>query len=333
MENTMEHSEYYKTQKAALIRVSMEDLAALQRRSPVQKFKDSLKKLAGKDVRDRDELFWPLGMLLLGLLEAGELAPVTSFFDQWICRGCRVLYPDDALAAYVLVRLYEQTGEKRYLDGADAASAYLRTAERDAEGAIVYQPGKRARNILADGVGMTALFLHRYGICRSDENAVRNALFQLDCFMKHAVDEETGLPYHGYDLENAEKKGLIGWGRAAGWLMMGMAECGTVSRFAGAILKYQRPDGLFPWHLPAEDPSDTSATGMIAWSLLGFPDEEYRTSVRRMLEGLAGQIQDGRVEGSLAECVDFGVHPQKYGHYPWGQGAVLAALAGAYRNR
>ncbi len=342
-------NEFYTKQKEALIRVSAGYLLALQKQEPVRLIKDRLKKLLGKDVRSRDELFWPLGMLLLGLLEAGEEESVRTFFDKWISRGKPVLFPDDALAAYVLVRLYETTGQEKYLEGADAAAEFLRTTERDPEGAIVYQPGKPVQNILADGAGMTALFLHRYGICRSDAEAVRDAEKQLRCFFRHGMDEKTGLPYHGYDLKSGERKGLIGWGRAAGWLLMGLAECGMTevqetqdpadpdadgAGLLKTVLDYRREDGLFPWHLPAEDPADTSATGMIAWSLLQVQEpEKYRPEIIELLEGLTGQIHDGIVEGALAECVDLGVHPQKYGHYPWGQGAVLAALAGASREK
>jgi hypothetical protein len=35
---------------------------------------------------------------------------------------------------------------------------------------------------------------------------------------------------------------------------------------------------------------------------------------------------DGRVGQTLAECLDFGNHPQVYGNYPWGQGAALIYL-------
>ena len=53
----------------------------------------------------------------------------------------------------------------------------------------------------------------------------------------------------------------------------------------------------------------------------------FHEAAGRILLGILPQIGNGVVTGSLGESVDFGVHPQNYGHNPWGQGAALAALA------
>ncbi len=376
----------YGRMRDALVRTAEADLHRLMREDPVRHAKDAVKKLLGRAVRTRDELFWPQGMLLLGLLEAGEIQTVQDFFDRWIRRGSAVVYPDDALAGYVLVRLYEQTADERYLAGMHRIAEYLSQTERNEERMIVYQPGKPVQNIAADGAGMAALFLARYAKCLSlsaaagapesavehkgeaadaadaartaDAEKTTSAAYAEECaedakrqitdFLRCATDAETGLPRHGFDLASGRQKGLAGWGRAVGWLLMGMSECGSLGGqtegLIRTILQYQREDGLIPWHLPAGDPADTSASGMIAWSLLNLSrngreeqlsgqkaDEpvsgEFREAACRILQGILPEISDGAVTGSLAECVDFGVHPQNYGHNPWGQGAALAALA------
>lgn len=38
------------------------------------------------------------------------------------------------------------------------------------------------------------------------------------------MDEKTGLPYHGYDEKNSMKYGIIGWGRACGWMLLGLSQ-------------------------------------------------------------------------------------------------------------
>ena len=38
-------------------------------------------------------------------------------------------------------------------------------------------------------------------------------------------------------------------------------------------------------------------------------------------------IENGRVNNTLAECLGFGMHPQTYGSYPWGQGVTLSMLS------
>lgn len=47
---------------------------------------------------------------------------------------------------------------------------------------------------------------------------------QLSNFAAYGMDARSGLPYHGYDLESGVKLGIIGWGRAVGWLLMGLSE-------------------------------------------------------------------------------------------------------------
>ena len=383
----------YSRLRDALVRTAKADLKELMREDPVRRAKDAVKKLLGRAVRTRDELFWPQGMLLLGLLEAGEIQAVKDFFDRWISRGSMVVYPDDALAGYVLVRLYEQTADDRYLEGAHKVAEYLSRTERNEERMILYQPGKPVQNIAADGAGMAALFLARYAKClaarpadhrpggvdvsskeKISENGpaetapaadteIANVAYAEECaddarrqvtdYLRCATDAATGLPMHGFDLASGKQKGLAGWGRAAAWLLMGMSECGSLDgqteELIQKVLQYQRDDGLIPWHLPAGDPADTSASGMVAWSILNFEQngaapgiemkqqdaagsngadpDMFHEAASRILLGILPQIGNGVVTGSLGESVDFGVHPQYYGHNPWGQGAALAALA------
>ena len=383
----------YSRLRDALVRTAKADLKNLMKEDPVRRAKDAVKKLLGRAVRTRDELFWPQGMLLLGLLEAGEMQAVKDFFDRWLSRGGVVVYPDDALAGYVLVRLYEQTADDKYLEGAHKVAEYLSRTERNEERMIVYQPGKPVQNIAADGAGMAALFLARYAKCLAARPAdhrpgdvdvsskekinetgpaetasaadteIANVAYAEECaddarrqvtdYLRCATDAATGLPMHGFDLASGKQKGLAGWGRAASWLLMGMSECGSLDgqteELIQKVLQYQRDDGLIPWHLPAGDPADTSASGMVAWSILNFEQngaapgiemkqqdaagsngadpDMFLEAASRILLGILPQIGNGVVTGSLGESVDFGVHPQNYGHNPWGQGAALAALA------
>ena len=161
------------------------------------------------------------------------------------------------------------------------------------------------------------------------------------------MDERSGLPYHGYALLNegaaCEKRGVLSWGRSAGWLIMGLSEYvkGSEVRegdkisslvrwykeLSKTLLSYQRPEGGYGWQVQAvEGPLDTSATGMIVYGLLNGGDvkaEEVAASLKALLDN----TEDGKVMSALSSCDDFGVHYQTYGNYPWGQGAALAALA------
>ena len=370
------------------------------------KIKRLVKRALGKKNSPEDLLFWPAGLLLLGLAEAGHFAEAEHYLNRWFERGMPVSNPDDALSGAVMLRLLEATGRKRYQDGADRIFDYLENCRKDAEGSIVY--GQRSSNdwIYADGVGQTCLFYAEYARimsaleekrrdCRNTgnaeiadrrrneeeaekenrrhkvETAKREALRQAENFLSHGMDFRSGLPYHGYDTKSGMKYGIIGWGRAAGWLLLGLSELDFEERESNekaekmmlAVLDRIRENGLFSWQLDClEGPLDTSASGMIFYSLLrlerrtkdtgtnqGFlqpkqcggkkePGDDSKMDpmlcarikavcqkAGEALFAMAGQ--DGKIGQASAECVDFAEYRQQYGNYPWGQGAVLAFLA------
>lgn len=324
----------------SVINETARQLAHINDTTAAQSLRKALKRLAGKSVAAPDPIFWPAGMLMLGLVEAGKVE--VTCLDAWISAGARVMHTDDALAGYVLVRLYELTGERKYLDAAEKTCAFLLSAPKDEERSIIYHPeiGENNRIIYADGAGMTALFLAACGRITQETEATELAQAQIENFLRHAMDEKTGLPYHAYDLASGEKLGIVGWGRAVGWLMMGMSELkngdrgdssavtSSWNRLAQDVLSYLRADGSFAWQLPAmEGHADTSATAMIGWAMLNA-GEDHDASIR---DYLLSQTHDGVVTGALGECIDYGQYPQQYGVYPWGQGAALAYLAASLR--
>ena len=128
-------------------------------------------------------------------------------------------------------------------------------------------------------------------------------LQQMRNMMAFGMDAKTGLPYHGFRYADGIKHGIIGWGRAVGWLFIGMGRSlaclGSMKKKreeskAGelkegqefceccrrayeelerafwqlfrAIEPYQKKNGSFGWQLEAlEGPEDSSATAMIAY--------------------------------------------------------------------
>lgn len=334
--------------------------------------KNLIRHLLGRYVPERDLMFWPAGMLLLGMSEylaLGEQRPgaldedarraVQASMDRhlaaWERDGGRLLQIDDVLAGAAFAARYEATGEEKYLAVCDRMYDFAKGSAEDRTGAVIYRPGRAHNYILADGVGQLALFLSRYALVRPQkrEEALMAAGRQLCAFRQYGFDRTTGLPFHGYEaLQDGSigTKGLVGWGRAVGWYLMGLsgyltAVCGrTVTDGRTEVLlslieSCRRADGMFAWHLAAREesgqeiPVDTSATAMISYaeSVL-FPGGEGAALPAGTLGRAAGALRSwtdpqGRVQQALAECIDFGNHPQDYGNYPWGQGAVLAFLS------
>ena len=339
-------------EKKRMAEESIRMLGALPDRSVKARAKRVAKRFLGKSsASDTDPIFWPAGFLMLGLMSYAEtggdsglspkcLETVSARLNAWNAKGGIVRYADDALAGLAMLKCHRLTGESRYMDMADRICVYLTDqAPKDAEGALIYHPSPVNSCIFADGTGMSAMFLSEYAEAGGihAKKALGLAGRELAAFLKHGMDMRTGLPYHGYLLEDngsQEKKGLVGWGRAVGFLLMGMrAYCGIAQddgvgeqceAMTRAALERMREDGCFPWLLTAADGHvDTAATAMIGLSLAGA-NTVYRDEISRIASGLKQFLKEGTMTEALAECVDFGEHPQRYGPYPWGQGAALA---------
>ena len=393
MADTVHSGRYGEKSLMEALSAAMEDLRLLREPSALERVKRLIKRALGREVADHDPVFWPAGLLMLGMDSVADSycrrygfssdIPVAvdralcEHFDNWLSADHgRLKHIDDVLSGVALMGLTDRLtaardcgGDRRgdpedirrhierYRAAIDDMYGYCRSAPRDREGAIIYNPARNNR-IFADGVGQTTLFLSRYvsfvtdGRARDDivsgaakafteaRDAMELAATQLREFRRYGMDDRTGLPYHAYELGDngtAAGLGIIGWGRAAGWLMMGLAgylTCcpepdeelkGWYSKLRDDISSYRREDGLYPWALPCTaGPVDTSASAMIGWAIgntEGTPAPEAIASIER------GYMSQGRVTGALSACEDIAVHRQVYGHYPWGQGGYLMLVS------
>ena len=321
-------------------------------------------------------------------------ASLETFVDQWVTSGRKIRSVEDYLSFYALLR-YEvmkkcdESGEDIF----NTAYEFLLsdTCRKNEHGSFIYNPHRPENYVLVDGIGMVCPFLTLYGIRYKNDTAVRMAITQLDEFMRYGIDEVSGLPYHGFELMehdavnsemlSSKELGLTGWGRAVGWLMMGLA--GTLAHMKdtkwertedysrirqylcdliNVVSEYQGEDGLFPWHFVtsgskeyvasgnsvAEDlarnancindgpvHSDTSATAMICYALAIVVKNralEDTSKVSNILKTAKASLEnminaDGEVPGAQAESLGLGLHPDKFGSYPWSVGATLAFLS------
>lgn len=440
----MDNATYFKA-----IKETVKQLENIMKVSIKDRAKDSVKKAMGRSVRTNDPLFWPAGMLMLGLVSASEyldtfddakvfgdnnaephidaqFAPGTAkdaispgfqadinraaqlneeiekvlskHADLWFYRyKGQIEYVDDALAGYCFLKMYKRTGNQKFLVPAKAICDYILKTPRDEAGSVIYNASRGGKIIFADGVGQVTMFTSEYGkynIPRNNKseesmtgdvvNSLANAfggvldkvvgkpeelpsLKELETalltnYYKFGRDEKSGLIYHGYELKEKvsyvvdgddneqqrrhiecypEKKGLMCWGRAFGWLLMGLSAASDnrawFEELCDKALEYQRDDGGWSWQLQAIDGHiDMSATGMIAYSIASglrnnaFSEDKadaMKAAVRKAEACMLSHISEGLVTDALSSCDDFGVHYQTYGQYPWGQGAVLAALS------
>lgn len=378
--------------------IKIADRAAEQlSRYPVITGKEKLKRLIkGSILRQKlaptDAFSWHNGLLAEGLLTAFEAAgekkyllAVAAHLKRWKSTGFRFYYVDNAMNGWTALWITELLTEKDaaqsavYKSGtafsleekqeiltlckeaAKACADWLKTAPETADGILCYR-SQHPDWIFADTLGMVCPFLCRYGAVYQDEDLLRLGVSQLQQFVRKGMDAKSGLPYHGYDEKTGMKYGVIGWGRACGWMLKGLGQSlpwipktdaayeellKAYRDLAAAVIQYQRPDGGFSWQLSAmEGHRDSSAEGMIGTALAagirtGLLDEKRISDVqsREPEDGFGAVLQqltaataqsvkaDGTVTDCSGECAGFAEYPQVYGTYPWGTGAVLSCLA------
>lgn len=280
---------------------------------------------------------------------------LTAYFARWQKQGCPVTFLDDLLAGEVFLKIYEEyqrNKKENAMIGAGNAEMYLQAIEKlatyvhayptDETGSFPYRANQQNGYVFVDSIGLTCPFLYEYGRTFGKKESMELAAKQIANFLAYGMDSATGLPYHGYDVVSGTKYGIIGWGRAVGWLLRGMTGCMTTDygtellrepylALLDAVISYQRKDGYFSWQLQTmEGPADTSATGMICVALQegiqrGFlQGESYTQVLEKGIHAMRKSIKNGKVYDCSGECEGFSQYPQRYGAYPWALGMALA---------
>ncbi len=281
---------------------------------------------------------------------------LSAYYERWQKKGLPLLVIDDLLAGETLLDAYvqmEKTGSESCLGLSkemlrkmlDRMADFAVKADCDRAGSILYRPGQGNGYIFVDTIGLCCPFLYRYGDLFGKPEVRELALKQITNFLVYGMDAATGLPYHGYDLSDGGcKYGIIGWGRAVGWLLRGMTGCMTSGQgreklsepyreLVDTTLAFVRPDGYVSWQLAALDgPADTSATGMLCAAVkagmeLGIlTGGNYEKALSAGRAALEKSVKNGRVNDCSGECEGFSCYPQRYGAYPWALGPALMVL-------
>jgi len=342
-----------------MVKEAEQELLHYPERNAGYYIKRRLRLIMGKGAEPIDKINWPNGLLAKGLADyytahkseeeaLGIREALQAYYDGWIRGGCKIYYLDDALSGVGLIELHQMTGEERYKKAADEMVRFLSFHITDKAGSLLYRPNQKNGYVFADSIGMICPFLCKYGSTYGDAKAIQLAVTQIQNFIDFGMDPKTGLPYHGYQFESGLKYGIIGWGRAVGWLMAGMSESLSCMdegspdyeyikqiyrRLVDKVESYQLENGLYCWQLSArEGPADTSATAMILYSIAQSLNRKvligiHRSRMVRGREALFGMVKEGKIDHCLAECQGFSMYPQVYGAYPWSLGPALSLFS------
>ena len=128
------------------------------------------KYVLGQRTAPHDRYFWPNALLAEGLSQIQKGVRdskneeiLSRYFDRWIRKGVPLYYVDNAANGTALLDLYENTGQKKYLEAASKIAAFLKEHKKDEQGNLLYRIRDEA-DIYADTVGMVSPFLCRYGL-------------------------------------------------------------------------------------------------------------------------------------------------------------------------
>lgn len=319
-----------------------------------QQIKSVVKKFLLRDNSKIDKFFWPNSLLAIALElsyknlnDKNDLDCLVSYYDKWIGNGLSINNLDNTMNGYSMVYVYEETNELKYKKALDVLTSYLINHPKDKNGSLPYRRDSDL-NILVDSLGMICPFLCRYGKLTNNSELIDLAVLQLVNFLEYGLDKDKYLPYHAYNAESYIKLGIVGWGRAVGWLLIGLVDsleyidsnnsyynllAESLNKIIVNVIKFQRYDGYFSWQLEAvEGHVDSSSTSMISYAIrkainLGLIDNSFKYNTDLALSALYNSIEDGNVLDCSAECMGLSMYPQRYGSFPWAQGPTTALLA------
>lgn len=193
-----------------------------------------------------------------------------------------------------------------------------------------------------DTVGMICPFLFKYDKEYECQVAFDLGKRQLEEYLKHGIDEKTGLPYHCFDKENKANLGVAGWGRGSGWFCVALADSYNstgnkqmrefleiqMKIFADTLIEYQLSNGGWSRQILAEKTGEASSTAMISWfmgevyNLTG--NEKYLNCLKNGASFLKSCTrQDGTIDYAQGDTKAIGFYSAKLSPMPAAQGFVM----------
>jgi unsaturated rhamnogalacturonyl hydrolase len=303
---------------------------------------------------------WPGGVAFYGVTEAykatGEekyLQYLKKWVDEELEDGLPKLTVNSSSIGHILLSLYEETEEKRYLEAAAEMADYLlHDAERFAGDVLQHtvNGGKYEfpEQAWVDTMFMAGYFLLRIGVLLDREDYFEFGLKQYHGHEKFLQDDETNLYYHGWDNMSQTNLSGIFWARGNSWAAITMARAlelvevqhpsymiidGSLRDQLSALVRLQSDSGL--WHTVLTDSSsylETSGSAGIAAALL-TRGKLYNKYIQKSIEGILGQIKEDGSVMSVSAGTAIMNDQQGYKDVPykrvqgWGQGLALVFLS------
>jgi unsaturated rhamnogalacturonyl hydrolase len=306
---------------------------------------------------------WPGGVAFYGISRLFEVTGESTYLElmaDWVEGYEEVGLPSNwtvntCAMGHMLLTLYEQTKDQKYLDLVMSKIDYLENKALRFEDRVLQHTVSSNNDFpeqcWADTLFMAAYFMLRVGIQVGEKRLVHDALHQFFWHINYLQDEDSGLWYHGYNNLTKDHMSGIYWARANAWGAYTMSRAARILPEGylypqmmhiwsslrdqlASIKKLQKEDGLWGTVLDYLGAyGEVSATAGITASMVYQGNPLHAKYVKKAVEGVLNNIApNGRVmnvsggtavmnniEGYLA--ID---HKWAQG---WGQGLALALLA------
>ncbi len=137
---------------------------------------------------------------------------------------------DNVKNGRALLFLYRVTGKEKYWKAATTLRNQLRMQQRTSQGGFWHKQ-VYPNQMWLDGLYMAQPFYTEYAMLAHEDTSYNDIAKQLILMEKNAIDEKTGLLYHGYDDSRAMAwankmtgKSPNFWARAMGWYSMALVD-------------------------------------------------------------------------------------------------------------
>jgi unsaturated rhamnogalacturonyl hydrolase len=290
-----------------------------------------------------------------GLLQAAAVCEdnrysgfVEGLVGGWISKRERLLPADHVAPGVAMLRLYEITEQRIYLERAFALADLLLSSPRSSRGPRMLRPDANT-HVYVDCIYSDPTLFCKLGLMTKDTRWFLEAVNYTREFWDVLVDPQIPLLYHGYSDTTHSHIGLL-WGRGVGWALLGLVDelvdlppdtpgrdglLKNLHDTAETLRDLQDADGN--WHTILNHPETYLENSIAAFVFSAFRkamrfnllDFSFAQCTARswdaMIRGIQpnGQIlvSEATPEGDLALYQSL-----KLGVYPWGQGPVMRAI-------
>lgn len=305
------------------------------------------------------------GTYLEGIEEVWRLTKDPVYYDY--IKSCidAVIEDDGAIKGYnmldynldeikegtLLLFLYKNTGEGKYLEAARTLRAQLGGHPRTNEGGFWHKQ-RYPWQMWLDGLYMGSPFYSEYGILFNEPEDIDDVVHQITQMEKHGRDSVTGLLYHGWDesREQSWADPVTGqspsfWGRGMGWYAMAIVDVldympvdhadrdsviGILRRMSEAIATCQDPVKKVWWQVldrggDVNNYTESSVSCMFVYALakavrLGYVDESYRQVAVDGFNGILDEFIEDPGDGTIdltKTCTTAGLGSGRNGSYEY----------------